>query len=187
MIKINQPAPAFSATAYQNEEFKRVCLSDFKEKWVILFFYPADFTFVCPTELGGLADHYEEFKKLGAEILCVSCDTEFVHKAWHDNSETIKKVSFPMIADPTRKMCRDYETLIEDEGLSFRATFIIDPDGVLKSMEMNANNVGRSTKELLRKMKALQFVRKNNGQVCPIDWEDGEKTLTNGIDQVGKI
>ncbi len=190
MIKINDKAPEFSAKALVNEEIKTISLSDFKGKWVVLFFYPADFTFVCPTELGDLADNYKLFKDLGAEILSVSRDTEFVHKAWHDNSDTIKKVKFPMIADPTGKICRAYSTYIEegnDEGLSLRATFIIDPEGIIKAFEMHDNDIGRSTKEILRKIKAAKFVEAHKGMVCPMNWEEGEKTLEKGINLIGKI
>lgn len=187
MIKINQPAPAFSATAYQNEEFKRVCLSDFKEKWVILFFYPADFTFVCPTELSELADNYEEFRKLNAEVISVSTDTAFVHKAWHDHSESIRKITYPMLADPARRVCKAYWTLIEEEGLSLRATYYINPEGFIKAFEFHDNSIGRSVEETLRKLQAAQFVAKHKGQVCPMNWKPGKKTLEPNTEMIGKI
>lgn len=187
MIKINELAPDFSAKAFHDGEIKTVNLSDFKGKWVILFFYPADFTFVCPTELGSLADNYEKIKSLGVEILSVSKDTEFVHKAWHDNSETIKKVKFPMLADPTGKICKDYETYIEKEGLSIRATFWIDPEGIIKAFEFHDNDIGRSTEELIRKIQAAKFVKEHKGQVCPVNWHKGDKTLKPGLDLIGKI
>lgn len=176
--------------AFQNEEVKNIKLSDYKGKWLILIFYPNDFTFICPTELEEAAENYEEFKKLNAEILSVSTDTAYVHKAWHDESPAIKKITYPMIADPAGKLCMAFGTYIEegkDEGLSLRGTFIIDPDGVLKTIEIHDNNIGRSAKELLRKLKAAQFVREHKGQVCPASWEPGEKTLTPGLDLVGKI
>jgi peroxiredoxin (alkyl hydroperoxide reductase subunit C) len=150
-------------------------------------FYPADFTFICPTELEEAADYYEEFKKVGAEIMSVSTDTVFVHKAWHDESPAIKKVKFPMVADPTGKLCREFGTYLEDEGLSLRGSFIIDPDGVLTAFEVHDNSIGRSAKELLRKLQAAVFVRENKGQVCPASWEPGKETLTPGLDLVGKI
>ena len=187
MIKINEKAPEFTTKSFHNGEVKSVSLSDFKGKWVVLFFYPADFTFVCPTELGDLADNYEKFKELNAEILSVSTDTEFVHKAWHDNSETIKKIKFPMLADPTGKICKNYETYIEEEGLSLRGTFVIDPEGILKAFEIHDNSIGRSTIELLRKIEAAKFVEEHKGQVCPMNWHKGEKTLKPGLDLVGKI
>src|SRR3989338_2296780 len=187
MLKINEKAPEFKEKAYINEEIKTINLSDYKGKCVVLFFYPADFTFICPTELGELADHYAEIKKLGAEIISVSTDTHFVHKAWHDNSPTIKKIKFPMLADPTGNICRAYSTYIPEEGLSLRGTFIIDPDGVLKAYELHDNSIGRSSTELLRKVKAAQFVREHGGEVCPANWQPGQKTLKPGLDLVGKI
>src|SRR3989344_5695559 len=135
--KINEKAPDFKEDAFVNGEIKKISLNDYRGKWVVLFFYPADFTFVCPTELGELADNYEKIKKLGAEIISVSTDTAFVHKAWHDNSETIKKIKFPMLADPARRVCKAYWTLIEDEGLSLRATYLINPEGIIKALEFH--------------------------------------------------
>ncbi|GIU69320.1 MAG: peroxiredoxin [Candidatus Woesearchaeota archaeon] len=187
MIKINGKAPDFYEDAYINDDVKKISLKDYHGKWVILFFYPADFTFVCPTELGELADHYEEFKKQGAEIISVSTDTWFVHKAWHDNSETIKKVKFPMLADPARRVCTSYGTLIEEEGLSLRATFIINPEGIIKAYEFHDNSIGRSVDELLRKLEAAKFVEEHKGEVCPMNWTPGKKTLKPGKDLVGKI
>lgn len=156
-------------------------------KWVVLAFYPADFTFVCPTELEELADLYEEFAKQGAEVMSVSTDTVFVHKAWHDVSPSIKKIRFPMLADPTGKLCREFGTYMDGVGLSLRGTFIIDPDGVVKSAEIHDNSIGRSAKEILRKLKAAKFVREHPGQVCPASWEPGKKTLSPNLDLVGKL
>jgi|TARA_B100001971_G_C18189626_1_gene537817 peroxiredoxin (alkyl hydroperoxide reductase subunit C) len=187
ILKINEPAPRFQAEAFHNNEVKKINLDQFKGKWVILFFYPADFTFVCPTELGDLADNYQTFQDLNAEILSISTDTTFVHKAWHDNSETIKKIKFPMLADPTGKICKSYQTYIEEEGLSLRGTFIIDPEGILKAFELHDNSIGRSTKELIRKVQAAQFVSQHGDEVCPINWEPGKETLKPGLDLVGKI
>jgi peroxiredoxin (alkyl hydroperoxide reductase subunit C) len=190
MIKINEKAPEFTEEAYVNDEFKKISLSDYKGKWVVLFFYPADFTFVCPTELGELADHYDEIKALGAEIISVSTDTHYVHKAWHDESETIKKIKYPMLSDPAQRVSRAYETLIEsgdDAGLSLRATFFIDPQGVVKAFEFHNNDIGRSVDELIRKLQAAKFVEENHGQVCPMNWHPGSKTLKPGIKLVGKI
>lgn len=187
MVKINEEAPKFTTEAYHEDKIKKINLDDYKGKWVVLYFYPADFTFICPTELGDLADKYEELKALGAEVLSVSTDTVFVHKAWHDSSETIKKITFPMVADPTGNISKAYGTYIEDEGLSLRGTFIIDPDGILKVFEVHDNSIGRSVDELIRKVQAAQFVRENDGEVCPSNWKPGEKTLKPGIDLVGKI
>jgi len=187
MVRIGEKVPDIGAEAFHNEEVKQVRLSDYQGKWLVLVFYPADFTFICPTELEDIADHYEEFKKAGAEVLSVSTDTAFVHKAWHDQSPAIKKIQFPMVADPTGKLCREFNTYIENEGLSLRGSFIIDPDGVLKAFEMHDNSIGRSAKELLRKLQAAKFVRENPGQVCPANWESGKETLKPGLDLVGKI
>lgn len=187
MIKINEKISDFSLEAFHENKIKRIKLSDYKGKWLILFFYPADFTFICPTELEELAENYSEFKKLGAEILSVSTDTAFVHKAWHDNSPAVRKVKFPMVADPTGKLCREFGTYIEDEGLSLRGTFIINPDGILKALEINDNSIGRSASELLRKLEAAKFVKEHKGQVCPASWKPGKKTLKPGLNLVGKI
>ena len=187
MTQIGQEIPDFELEAFHNEEIKRIKLSDYKGKWLVLIFYPADFTFICPTELEEAANYYEEFKKLGAEILSVSTDTAFVHKAWHDQSPAIRKVKFPMLADPTGRLCREFGTYLEDEGVSLRGSFIIDPDGILKAFEVHDNNIGRSAKELLRKLQAAVFVREHTEQVCPASWEPGGETLTPGLDLVGKI
>ena len=187
MVQIGQEIPDFDLEAFHNEEIKRVKLSNYRGKWVVLIFYPADFTFICPTELEEAANYYEDFKKLGAEIMSVSTDTVFVHKAWHDQSPAIKKVKFPMLADPTGRLCRQFGTYLEEEGISLRGSFIIDPDGILSAFEVHANNIGRSAKELLRKLQAAVFVREHKEQVCPASWKPGEETLTPGLDLVGKI
>lgn len=192
-LEINRAAPQFTAEAFIDNDVKNISLgadnvfSDYKNKWVVLFFYPADFTFICPTELGDLADKYEEFKNLNCEVLSISTDTVFVHKAWHDTSDMINKIKFPMVADPTGKICKDYGTYIYDEGLSLRGTFIIDSHGILKAYEIHTNSIGRNTNELLRKIKAAQFVEEHGDEVCPVNWEPGEDTLKPGLDLVGKI
>jgi len=187
MLKINDVVPDFKTKAFYNNEVRDVRLSDYKGKWVIMFFYPADFTFVCPTEIGEVADNYDKLKEMNTEVLSVSCDTEFVHKAWFENSETIKKVKFPMLADPTGKISRMFGTYIDEEGLSLRGTFIIDPDGVLKAYEIHDNSIGRSAEELIRKIQAAQFVREHGGEVCPASWKPGKGTLKPGLNLVGKI
>lgn len=187
MVKINEPAPQFGGKAFQNDDIKTLQLSDYKGKWVILFFYPGDFTFVCPTELGELADNYERIKGLGAEVISVSTDSEYVHKAWHDASETIKKIKYPMLADHSGKISREYGVYVEEEGVALRGTFIIDPDGVLKACEVNDNSIGRNSAEIIRKLQAAKFVRDHKGQVCPMNWNPGDKTLKPGLDLVGKI
>ncbi len=184
---INQKAPEFEAQAFQDNEIKKINLVKYRGKWVALVFYPADFTFICPTELGDLADNYAEFQRLGVEVLSVSTDTVFVHKAWHDNSATIAKIRFPMLADPTGNISKAYGTYIPSEGLSLRGTFIIDPDGILKAYELHDNSIGRSSAELLRKIKAVQYVREHGGEVCPANWQPGKETLKPGLNLVGKI
>lgn len=187
MSLINTEVKPFKATAYVDGEFIDVTDADLKGKWSIFFFYPADFTFVCPTELGDLADNYDAFKKLGVEIYSVSTDTHFTHKAWHDSSETIGKLQYPMLADPTLQISRNFEVLIEEAGLAERGTFVIDPDGKVQIVEINAGNIGRNAEELLRKVKAAQYVRENPNEVCPAKWEEGEATLAPSLDLVGKI
>jgi peroxiredoxin (alkyl hydroperoxide reductase subunit C) len=184
---INKEAPGFTTDAYINDEIEKISLEQYKGKWVVLFFYPADFTFVCPTELGSLADAYSELQKLDVEVLSVSTDTAFVHKAWHDTSETIKKIAFPMIADPTGKISKSYGVYIDTEGITYRGTFLIDPDGILKAFEIHDNSIGRSSVELIRKIKAAQFVKKYGDKVCPANWEPGKDTLKPALNLVGKI
>ena len=184
---INTEVKPFSATAYHNDKFVPVSDADLKGKWSVVFFYPADFTFVCPTELGDLADNYAEFQKLGVEIYAVSTDTHFTHKAWHDTSDTIKKLQFPMIGDPTGTITRNFGVMIEEAGLADRGTFVIDPNGKIQIIEINAGGIGRDALELLRKVKAAQYVASHPGEVCPAKWKEGEATLAPSLDLVGKI
>lgn len=187
MSLINTEVKPFKATAFHNGKFVPVTDADLKGKWSVVFFYPADFTFVCPTELGDLADNYAEFKKLGVEIYSVSTDTHFTHKAWHDTSDTIGKIQYPMIGDPTLTISRNFEVLIEEDGLAERGTFVIDPEGKIQVIELNAGNIGRDANELLRKVKAAQYVAAHPGEVCPAKWKEGEATLSPSLDLVGKI
>ncbi len=187
MLKVGDKIPELEFEAYYNNDIKKFSFSEFRGKWLVLVFYPADFTFVCPTELGEFADLYEEFKKEGAEVLSISIDTVFVHKAWHDTSKTIAKIKFPMVADPTRKICSAFGTLKEDEGVSWRATFIIDPEGKIVHMELHDNSIGRNAKEILRRLKAAKFVRDHPGAACPASWEPGKEVLKPGLDLVGKL
>ncbi|MHB8174104.1 MAG: redoxin domain-containing protein [Nitrospirota bacterium] len=187
MVKIGEVIPDFEVAVYQDEETKKIKFSNYRGRWLVLVFYPADFTFICPTELEEAAEIYGNFKALGAELISVSTDTVFVHKAWHDNSPSIKKIQYPMAADPAGRICREFGTYIEGEGLSLRGSFIIDPDGVLKAYEMHDNSIGRSAKELFRKLQAAKFVRESGGEVCPASWEPGKPTLRPGLDIVGKI
>jgi peroxiredoxin (alkyl hydroperoxide reductase subunit C) len=187
MSLINTEVKPFKATAYHNGKFVDVTEETLKGKWSAVVFYPADFTFVCPTELGDLADHYEEFKKLGVEIYSVSTDTHFTHKAWHDTSDTIKKIQYPMIGDPTGTITRNFGVMIEEEGLALRGTFLIDPQGVIKAYEVNDLGIGRSATDLLRKAQAAQYVASHPGEVCPASWKPGAETLAPSLDLVGKI
>ncbi len=184
---IGKKMPDLEVEIYHENQFKKVNLQSYLGQWVILFFYPADFTFVCPTELKEMAQNYSKFQELGAEVLSVSTDTAFVHKAWHDHSEAIKNVEFPMVADPTGDVCQFFGTYLPKEGLSLRGTFIIDPDGIIRTMEIHDNNIGRSASETLRKLQAAIFVRQHGGEVCPANWQPGEQTLKPGINLVGKI
>ncbi|WP_298177011.1 alkyl hydroperoxide reductase subunit C [Saccharomonospora sp.] len=187
MALINTEVKPFTTTAFHNGSFVEVSDSDLRGKWSIVFFYPADFTFVCPTELGDLADLYEEFTKLGVEIYSVSTDTHFTHKAWHETSDTIRKIQFPMLGDPAGVITRNFDVMREGQGLADRATFVIDPDGVIQIMEITPEGVGRNAAELLRKVKAAQYVREHPNEVCPAKWEEGEETLAPSLDLVGKI
>jgi len=187
MSLINTEVKPFKATAYHNGEFVPVTEQSLKGQWSVVVFYPADFTFVCPTELGDLADHYAEFKKLGVEIYGVSTDTHFTHKAWHDTSDTIKKVQYPLVGDPTGQLSRNFEVMIESEGLAYRGTFLINPEGRIKTIEVNDNGIGRDARELLRRVKAAQYVASHPGEVCPAKWTPGDKTLAPSLDLVGKI
>ena len=184
---IGKKLPDLELEAYHQDKIKKIKFSDYKGKWLILIFYPADFTFICPTELEEMAEYYQRFKKLGAEVFSVSTDTVFVHKAWHDNSPAIKKVKFPMIADPAGNLCKELGTYIPEQGLSLRASFIVDPQGVIRAYEMHDNSIGRSAEEIFRKFQALKFISQHKGLVCPASWKPGKKTLKPGLDLVGKI
>ena len=187
MSLINTTIKPFKATAYHDGKFVDITEATLKGKWSVFVFYPADFTFVCPTELEDLADNYAEFKKLGVEIYGVSTDTHFAHKAWHDTSEAIKKVQYPLVGDPTATLARNFEVLIEEEGLALRGTFVINPEGEIKVMEVHDNGIGRDASELLRKVKAAQYVASHPGEVCPAKWTEGAATLKPSLDLVGKI
>jgi NADH-dependent peroxiredoxin subunit C len=187
MSLINTSIKPFSATAYHQGKFVPVTQDSLKGKWSVMVFYPADFTFVCPTELEDLANHYAEFQKMGVEIYGISTDTHFAHKAWHDTSDAIKKVNYPLLGDPTATLARNFEVLIESEGLALRGTFVINPEGHIKIMEVHDNGIGRDASELLRKVRAAQYVASHPGEVCPAKWTEGAKTLKPSIDLVGKI
>lgn len=184
---INSLIPEFSVQAFQNGNFKTVSNNDVKGKWAIFFFYPADFTFVCPTELVDVADKYKQLQAMGVEVYSVSTDSHFVHKAWHDASDSIRKIQYPMLADPTGALSRAFGVYIEKEGMAYRGTFLVNPEGVIKLAEINDNGIGRNADELLRKVEAAQFVAAHPNEVCPAKWKKGEATLKPSIDLVGKI
>lgn len=187
MSMINKPIPEFKAQAFHKGEFKEVTSEDVKGKWSIFLFYPADFTFVCPTELEDMAGFYPELQKMDVEVYSVSTDTHFVHKAWHDTSDAIGKISFPMIGDPTGVITRGFGVMIEEEGVALRGTFLANPEGIVKVSEVHDLGIGRSAKDMVRKVKAAQYVANHDGEVCPAAWEQGEETLTPSLDLVGKI
>ncbi|MEQ2525120.1 alkyl hydroperoxide reductase subunit C [Bacillaceae bacterium CLA-AA-H227] len=187
MSLIGKEVVPFTANAYQNGEFITVSDENFKGKWSVVCFYPADFTFVCPTELEDLQNQYATLKDLGVEVYSVSTDTHFTHKAWHDHSDAIGKIEYIMIGDPSQKITRGFDVLDEEEGLAQRGTFIIDPDGIVQAMEINADGIGRDASTLVNKIKAAQYVRNNPGEVCPAKWQEGAATLKPSLDLVGKI
>ncbi|HEY1149786.1 MAG TPA: alkyl hydroperoxide reductase subunit C [Pseudoduganella sp.] len=187
MSLINTQVKPFKATAFHNGKFVDLTEESLKGKWSVFVFYPADFTFVCPTELEDLADNHAEFQKLGVDVYGISTDTHFAHKAWHDTSDAIKKVQYPLIGDPTGLLSRNFEVMIEEEGLALRGTFVINPEGFIKVMEVHDNGIGRDASELLRKVKAAQYVASHPGEVCPAKWTEGAETLKPSLDLVGKI
>ncbi|BBW95466.1 alkyl hydroperoxide reductase subunit C [Geobacillus sp. FSL W8-0032] len=187
MSLVGKKVQPFRAQAYHNGEFIEVTEQDFMGKWSIVCFYPADFTFVCPTELEDLQDHYATFKELGVEVYSVSTDTHFTHKAWHDTSPAISKIEYIMIGDPSHQLSRMFDVLDEEQGLAQRGTFLIDPDGVIQAVEINADGIGRKASTLIDKIKAAQYVRNHPGEVCPAKWQEGGETLKPSLDLVGKI
>ncbi len=187
MSQIGKELAEFSLQSYVGGEFRTINKDDVLCEWSVFFFYPADFTFVCPTELEDLAENYDQFRAVGCEIYSVSCDTHFVHKAWHDSSEAIGKVRYPMLADPTGELARSFEVMIEEVGLAERGTFIVNPEGFVVAYEVVAGNIGRNAADLLKRVKALQFVASHDGEVCPAKWSEGGETLKPSIDLVGKI
>ena len=187
MATVNTQIKPFIAQAYRQGKFLSVTEEDVLGKWAVFFFYPADFTFVCPTELGDIADHYDELQKMGVEVYSVSTDTHFTHKAWHDSSETIGKIQYTMLGDPAGVVTNNFGVMREGQGLADRATFIVDPDGIIQAMEITAEGIGRDASDLVRKIKAAQYVRAHPGEVCPAKWQEGEATLAPSLDLVGKI
>ncbi len=187
MSLINKEVSEFSVQSYVNGEFKTVTKADIMGKWSVFFFYPADFTFICPTELEDLANKYDDFKAAGCDIYSVSTDSHFVHKAWHDASDRIKKIQYNMLADPTHALAKDFDVLIEADGMAERGTFIVNPEGKIVVYEVNAGNVGRNADELFRKLQASQFVYEHGDEVCPAKWQPGAETLKPSLDLVGML
>ena len=187
MALINTKIKEFKTQAFHQGKFIEVTDKDLLGHWSIVFFYPADFTFVCPTELEDMADLYEEYKKLGVEIYSVSTDTHFTHKAWHDTSEAVKKINYVMLGDPTGQITRNFDVMIEEEGLALRGTFVINPEGFIKVIEITDNGLGRDATELMRKVKAAQYIAAHPNEVCPAKWKEGAETLKPSLDLVGKI
>lgn len=187
MALINTKIKEFKTQAFHQGKFVEISDKDLLGHWSIVFFYPADFTFVCPTELEDMADLYDEYKKLGVEIYSVSTDTHFTHKAWHDTSDAVKKIQYFMLGDPTGQITRNFEVMIEEEGLALRGTFLINPEGFIKVIEVNDNGIGRDASELMRKVKAAQYIAAHPNEVCPAKWKEGAETLKPSLDLVGKI
>ena len=187
MSLIGKEVADFKVQAYQGNEFKEVTKAAILGKWSVFFFYPADFTFVCPTELEDLANKYEDFQKVGCEIYSVSCDTHYVHKAWHDTSKTIRKIQYPMLADPTGVLARGFDVMIEEDGVAERGSFIVNPEGKIVAYEVIAGNVGRNADELFRRVQASQFVAEHGDEVCPAKWQPGAETLKPSLDLVGLL
>lgn len=184
---IGREVEDFTVQAYRKGKFETVTKENMLGHWSVLFFYPADFTFVCPTELGDLEDFYEDFKEIGCEIYSVSEDTHFVHKAWADASETIRKIEYPMLADPAGRLASFFDVLVEEEGQALRGTFIVNPEGKIRAYEIHDMGIGRNAQELLRKVQAAQYVEEHGDQVCPAKWKPGEETLTPSLDLVGLL
>ncbi len=184
---INTRIPEFKLEAYRDGKFVTVTDKDVLGKWAVFFFYPADFTFVCPTELVDLAEKYDKLQSMGVEVYSVSCDTHFVHKAWHDASDSIKKIKYTMLADPKGTLARALGVMDEESGMAYRGTFVSDPEGLIKLVEIQDNSIGRNADELVRKIEAAQFVASHPGEVCPAKWKEGAATLKPSIDLVGKI
>jgi peroxiredoxin (alkyl hydroperoxide reductase subunit C) len=187
MSLINTTVQPFKTQAFHNGKFIEVSEQALLGKWSVLIFMPAAFTFNCPTEVEDAADNYEAFQKLEAEVYIVTTDTHFSHKVWHETSPAVGKARFPLVGDPTHTLTNAFGVHIPEEGLALRGTFVINPEGVIKTAEVHSNEIARDVKETLRKLKAAQYTAKNPGQVCPAKWNEGAKTLTPSLDLVGKI
>ena len=187
MSLINTSVAPFKTEAFHNGKFVTVTQDSLKGKWSVLVFMPAAFTFNCPTEVEDAAQNYAEFQKMGAEIYIVTTDSHFAHKVWHETSPAVGQAKFPLVGDPTHQLTRAFGVHIDEDGMALRGTFVINPDGVIKTMEVHDNAIARDMKETLRKLKAAQYVAKNPGQVCPAKWNEGAKTISPSLDLVGKI
>lgn len=187
MSLIGKTVEEFKAQAFDNGDFIEVTSEDLKGHWSLICFYPADFSFVCPTELEDLQDQYATLKQLGVEVYSVSTDTHYTHKAWHDHSEAISKITYTMIGDPSHQISEMFDVLDEETGLSQRGTFLVDPDGVIQTVEINADGIGRNAAQYIDKVRAAEYVRTHPGEVCPAKWKEGAETLTPSLDLVGKI
>lgn len=184
---INTQVQPFKTTAFHNGNFVEVSSESLKGHWSVLIFMPAAFTFNCPTEIEDAADNYAAFQAAGTEVYIVTTDTHFSHKVWHETSPAVGKAKFPLVGDPTHTLTNAFGVHIPEEGLALRGTFVINPDGVIKTAEIHSNEIARDVKETLRKLKAAQFTAAHPGQVCPAKWNEGAATLTPSIDLVGKI
>ena len=187
MSLVNTAVPPFKTTAFLNGKFVEVSDESMKGKWSVVIFMPAAFTFNCPTEIEDASDHYPEFQKMGAEVYIVTTDTHFSHKVWHETSPAVGKAKFALVGDPTHVLTKAFDVFIPEQGLALRGTFLVNPEGIIKTMEVHPDEIARDVKDTLRKLKAAQYVAAHPGQVCPAKWNEGAKTLAPSIDLVGKI
>ena len=187
MSLINTQVQPFKTEAFHNGKFVTVSDETLKGKSSVLIFMPAAFTFNCPTEVEDAADNYAEFQKLGAEVYIVTTDTHFAHKVWHETSPAVGKARFPLVGDPTHALTNAFGVHIPEEGLALRGTFVINPEGIIKTAEVHSNEIARDVKETLRKVKAAKYTAEHPGEVCPAKWTDGAATITPSLDLVGKI
>ncbi len=190
MSFVGGPAPDFELEGYFNGQFSKVKLTDYRKKWVLLLFYPLDFTFVCPTEVLNFSAAAEQFSKLNCQVFGISVDSIYVHKAWVDTKREDGglggNLNYPLLSDLNKMTARDYGILMEDEGVALRGLFLISPEGVIMHAAINSLTVGRSVTEAVRILKAFQFVSSHEGQVCPADWEEGKDTMTANSDGMKK-
>jgi NADH-dependent peroxiredoxin subunit C len=187
MNLINTQVQPFKANAFHNGQFIEVTEQSLKGKWSVLIFMPAAFTFNCPTEIEDAANNYAAFRDANTEVYIVTTDTHFSHKVWHETSPAVGKAQFPLIGDPTHALTNAFGVHIAEEGLALRGTFVINPEGVIKTVEIHSNEIARDISETLRKLKAAQYTAAHPGEVCPAKWKEGEATLAPSLDLVGKI